>query len=300
MQPQNSAKLEDLRHGLTEKSQSYFSMVFWRFLKHKLAIIGLIIIGVLLIMTIFSDLISKHDITEQDILNRFQPPSTEFWMGTDELGRDVFARILAGGKISLSLGFIVSITSVIIGSFIGAISGYFGGWLDTVLMRFVDFMISLPRLAVLLVVAYMVGPGFTNMVVVLVLFGWMGIARIVRAQVLSLKEQEFVQAARALGVSTPRIIFSHILPNTLAPIIVSATLGVGSAILSESYLSYLGLGIQPPTPSWGNMLINARQYLSTAPWLALWPGMFIFCTILAFNFIGDGLRDAFDPKLKGR
>ncbi len=291
----NSEKL----HGLTDKSESYGRMVVKRFFKHKLAIVGLTIIIILITLTIISTFFGS-DINRVQLLNRFKAPTAEHWMGTDELGRDFFSRIIAGGKISLSLGIIVSLTSVIIGSTVGAVSGFFGGLVDSILMRIVDFMISLPRLPILLVMAAMMGAGFTNIIVILVIFGWMGVSRVVRAQVLSLKEQEYVLAARAIGVSTPRIIFLHILPNTLAPIIVNASLQCGGAILQESYLSYLGLGIQPPTPSWGNMLMNARQYLTSAPWLAIWPGIFIFFTILAFNFMGDGLRDAFDPKLKGR
>lgn len=282
----------------TETTRSLFAVIVRRFLKHKLAILGLILTLFLLFMAFIGPYFAAHTFEQQSLRNRFAPPSSTHRMGTDELGRDVLVRIMAGGRVSLSLGFIVSLTSVVIGGSLGIISGYLGGKIDHLLMRFVDFMLSLPSLAILLIMAYIIGPGFWNMVMVLVLFGWMGICRIVRGVTLSLKEEEFVQAAQALGVSTPRIILRHLFPNTLAPMIVSATLGVGTAILSESYLSYLGLGIQPPTPSWGNMLMNARQYLSTAPWLAIWPGFFIFITILAFNFIGDGLRDALDPKLK--
>lgn len=280
------------------KTKSLFAMVVRRFFKHKLAIIGLFLTIFLLFMAFLGPYLAPHRFDQQSLRNRFAAPTSDHRMGTDELGRDVMVRIMAGGRVSLSLGFIVSLTSVIIGGTLGIVSGYLGGKIDHILMRFVDFMLSLPSLAILLIMAYIIGPGFWNMVLVLVLFGWMGICRIVRGVTLSLKEEEFIQAAQALGVSTPRIIIRHLFPNTLAPMIVSATLGVGTAILSESYLSYLGLGIQPPTPSWGNMLMNARQYLSTAPWLAIWPGFFIFITILAFNFIGDGLRDALDPKLK--
>lgn len=222
------------------------------------------------------------------------------YLGTDELGRDVFSRILYGGRVSISLGIIVSLLSVSIGSVVGAMSGYFGGITDHLIMRFVDFMLSLPLLPMLMIFAYLLGPGFQTMVIVLVLFGWMVIARVVRSQALSLKQQDFTEAARALGASSSRIIGRHILPNTMAPMLVAATLAVGTAILSESQLSYLGLGIQPPMPSWGNMLYNARQYLTTAPWLAVWPGLCIFLTLLSINFFGDGLRDALDPKLKGK
>lgn len=221
-------------------------------------------------------------------------------MGTDELGRDVFSRLLAGGRVSISLGFLVSIVSVVLGSIVGAVAGYYGGVMDTVVMRFVDFMLAIPSLPLLMLISFILGPSFQTMTIVLVIFGWMTISRVVRSQTLSLKQQDFFVAAKAIGVSTPGIIFRHLLPNVIGPVIVAATLQVGTAILSESQLSYLGLGIQPPTPSWGNMLMNARSYLTTSPWLALWPGLCIFLVLLAINFIGDGLRDALDPKLKGR
>jgi len=222
------------------------------------------------------------------------------FLGTDELGRDVFSRILAGGRVSLALGIIVSIICVSVGTLVGATSGYFGGVVDSLIMRFVDFMLSIPALPMLMILTYLLGPSFETMIVALSILGWMSISRVVRSQTLSLKEQDFSQAARALGATNRRIIIRHIIPNTLAPVLVAMTLMVASAILSEAQLSYLGLGIQPPTPSWGNMLMNARQYLTTAPWLAVWPGLCIFLTLLSINFVGDAMRDALDPKLKGR
>ncbi len=221
-------------------------------------------------------------------------------LGTDELGRDVFSRILAGGRISLSLGLIVSAICVSVGTLIGATSGFFGGVVDSLIMRFVDFMLSIPALPLLMIMTYILGPSFETMIIALSILGWMSVSRVVRSQTLSLKEQDFSQAARALGANNRRIIIRHIIPNTLAPVLVAMTLMVATAILSEAQLSYLGLGIQPPTPSWGNMLMNARQYLTTAPWLAVWPGVCIFLTLLSINFLGDAMRDALDPKLKGR
>ena len=290
-----AAEIEQVKAA---SGDSFIKMIIRRFIKHKLALFGLIITVFLILMSLFGLYLLPHTPTEQSLRNRFAPPSPEHRMGTDELGRDQLARIVSGGRVSIALGFVVSITSVLIGSTLGVVSGYMGGKIDDLLMRFVDFMLSLPLLAVLLIAAFIIGPGFWNMVLVLVIFGWMGICRVVRGETLALKEEEFIQASRALGVPTPLILLRHIIPNVMAPVLVYATLGVGNAILQESYLSYLGLGIQPPTPSWGNMLMNARQYLSSAPWLALWPGFFIFITILAFNFMGDGLRDALDPKLK--
>ena len=282
-------------------SESYLATIARRLIKHKLAMIGIVLVVLLLLFCYVGPYFSPYDYTRSSLFNRFQSPSRDaHWMGTDELGRDVLTRVMMGGRVSLAVGFLVALSSVVVGGSIGALSGYLGGWVDHVIMRFVDFMLSIPLLPILMITAYVLGPNFRNMVFVLVAFGWMGICRIVRGQVLSIKQQEFVEGARAIGCSDVRIIFKHVLPNSIAPIIVSATLGIGGAILSESYLSYLGLGVQLPTPSWGNMLMGARQYLSTAPWLAIWPGVFIFLTLLAFNFIGDGLRDALDPKLHNR
>ncbi|HEX5944596.1 MAG TPA: ABC transporter permease [Anaerolineales bacterium] len=245
-----------------------------------------------------------------DTSMKLQPPSREHPFGTDTIGRDILARTIYGGQISLSIGIFAAIVEVIIGVMVGSIAGYFGRWVDDVLMRITEAMLIIPSLFLLIVLAKALGGkvpeieifgrSFTGSVVVIILVigftSWMYLARIVRANVLSLKELDYISASRALGVSDARIIFKHLLPNTIAPIIVSATLGVSGAILSEAYVSFLGLGVQTPTASWGNMLDSAVKYIQTAPWLWFFPGLLILLTVLCINFIGDGLRDALDPR----
>lgn len=221
-------------------------------------------------------------------------------MGRDELGRDVFSRVLYAGRVSLSVGFVAVSIYVTIGTIWGGIAGYYGKWVDNVMMRIVDAIMSIPTFILLITVMAVFRPSVYNVMIVIGVTGWTGIARYVRAEFLSLKKRDFVEAARCIGAKNSRIIFRHILPNAVAPIIVAATMGIAGAILSESGLSYFGLGVMPPTPSWGNMLTNAQE-LSTmlnAPWKAFYPGLFIFITVLSFNFVGDGLRDALDPRLK--
>jgi len=241
---------------------------------------------------------------------KLQPPSREHPFGTDTIGRDILARTIYGGQISLSIGVFAAIVEVIVGVLVGAIAGYFGHWIDDLLMRITEAMLIIPSLFLLIVLAkalagkvpelHILGRSFSGSVVVIIFVigftSWMYLARIVRANVLSLKELDFISASRALGVSDGRIIFKHLLPNTIAPIIVSATLGVSGSILSEAYVSFLGLGVQTPTASWGNMLDSAVKYIQSAPWLWFFPGLLILLTVLCINFIGDGLRDALDPR----
>jgi len=267
-----------------------------RFLRHRLAIAGTLVVLLFAGAAALAPWIAPHSYSAIDLDRLFGPPSPLHWFGSDELGHDVFTRILYAGRVSLTVGFVASAVSVAVGTMVGLVAGYFGGWWDRSLMRVVDMLLALPALALMFVLARVLGTGIWSIVAVLAVLGWMGTARLVRAEILRLRGLEFVEAARCVGASDARIIVRHLLPNALAPVIVSASLQVGAAILAESTISYFGLGIQPPVPSWGNMLQNAQAYLWTAPWLAIYPGIFIFVTVLSFNFIGDGLRDALDPR----
>jgi peptide/nickel transport system permease protein len=279
---------------------SQWAIAARQFRKNRLAIAGLTVMLLLYAITLLTPLIAPYDPAAQGniVLTRYLAPSAEHLMGTDKFGRDVFSRVLYGARISLSIGFIAVGIAVTLGTTIGSIAGYFGGAVDAVLMRFTDMMLSFPRLVLLIVVIALFEPNFWLVVVVLGLTGWMGVSRIVRGEVLSLREREFVQAARALGMNDARIILRHIVPNVLAPVIVAATLGIGDTILTEASLSFLGLGVQPPTPSWGNMITDGKDALITAWWIATFPGFAIVLTVTAFNLLGDGLRDALDPRLR--
>jgi peptide/nickel transport system permease protein len=287
--------------------------VLKRFVRHRAAMMGLMILfGVILYIIIGSFVFSEADANFNNVSIRLQAPSAEFPFGTDRIGRNILARTIYGGQISLIIGFLSVLVEVTLGTTIGAVSGYFGGSIDSLLMRFTEAMLSIPGLLLLLVMAKFFGnkidpiPFFGrqlsgSVVVIILILGftsWMGLARIVRSTVLSLKEQEFILAARALGAPHYRIILQHILPNAMASIIVAATLGVAGSILSEAYISFLGLGVQAPTASWGNILTEAQQFqiIKDAPWYWIFPGLLILLTVLSINFVGDGLRDALDPR----
>jgi len=283
--------------------ESMSAMVWRRFRRHPGAIFGSIMLGVIILVVILAPL-SPYDPETSDIANRLQPPSLRHPFGTDALGRDLLTRCLYGGRVSLAVGFLVVITTIMIGVPIGAVSGYFGGWVDNILMRITDAALSLPSLLVLILLSAILReidvPFFerNNVLTIALVIGslaWMTNTRLVRATFLTLREKEFVVAANCMGASNLRIMGRHILPNTVGPIIVAATLEMGYAIMEEAGLSFLGFGIQPPTPSWGNLLSNAQEHLSKHPWLAIFPGLMIFLTIISINYIGDGLRDAFDP-----
>jgi peptide/nickel transport system permease protein len=283
------------------RGDSQWAIAARHFKKNKLALAGMGVMIILYLVTLLTPLIAPYDPAAQGdiITSRYLPPGAEHWMGTDKFGRDILSRTLYGARISLSIGFVAVAISMTLGTLIGAVAGYFGGWVDSVLMRFTDMMLAFPRLVLLIVViAVFENPSIWLVVVVLGLTGWMGTSRIVRGEVLSLREREFVQAARALGMGDLRIIMRHVIPNTMAPVIVSATLGIGLTILTEASLSFLGLGVQPPTPSWGNMVADGRDALTEAWWIATFPGLAIVLTVVAFNLLGDGLRDALDPRLR--
>jgi len=274
---------------------------FWRhFKKNRLGVGGLVIIVIVFLIAILVPFLSPYDPGKTGVALKLKPPSFQHYLGTDQLGRDVFSRMLYGSQISLSVGFVAVGISILIGILVGAMAGYKGGWVDSLLMRFVDIMLSFPSFFLILTVVAILRPNIYNVMIVIGITSWEGTARFVRAEFLSLRERDYVQAARALGVKDRRIIFRHILPNALAPVFVTASLGVASAILIEAGLSFLGFGVQPPAPSWGNILTEGRTYIFDAWWLTVFPGLAILITVLSFNLFGEGLRDALDPRLRGR
>ena len=277
--------------------RSQWSMAFERFRAHRPAVLAVFVLGMLAMLSAAAPLISPYDPDKISLLLIYDPPSLAHPFGTDDLGRDLATRILYGGRVSLAIGLLAVTVAVSIGTLVGVVAGYYGRWIDSLLMRFVDMMYSFPRLFLLILFGVFF-KGMTVGVIVLVLgvLSWMTTSRLVRASFLSLKNREFVEAARCIGARDRRIIVRHILPNSIAPIIVAATLGVAAAIIAESTLSFLGLGIQPPTSSWGNMLNHATTDMDKAPWIAIFPGLFIFLAVVSINFIGDGLRDALDPR----
>jgi len=268
--------------------------------RHPFAATSLLLIVLLLSVAIFAPWIAPFDPTQQGVGGRLEAPSFSHLLGTDEFGRDVLSRLLVGAQVSLSIAVAAVAILTTIGVLLGAIAGYYGGFVDTVIMRCVDMMMSVPSFFLLLSIVSLFGATLINTMLVIGLTSWMATARLVRGQFLSLREKEFVEAARGSGASAWRIIFRHMLPNTLDVIIVQATLYVSLSILLESGLSYLGLGAQPPTPSWGNMLSTGRSYMRQAWWVTTFPGLAIFITVLSFNFLGDGLREVFDPRLRAR
>lgn len=259
--------------------------------------LGLGIVIFMSLASIFAPVLAPYPPNAEHLENILEGPSLRFLLGTDRLGRDVLSRLLYGGRISLWVGFVAVGISIAIGSVLGLISGYFRGWVDEVIMRFVDIMLCFPSFFLILAVIAFLEPNLTNIMIVIGVTSWMGCARLVRAETLSLREREFIASARLAGCSTWRILGRHILPNSLAPILITATLGVAGAILIESSLSFLGLGVQPPTPSWGNMLMDGKNAIEIAPWLSIYPGLAILITVLGYNLLGESLRDMFDPRL---
>ncbi|MBL6457155.1 ABC transporter permease [Belnapia sp. T6] len=272
-----------------------------RFLRHRLAAFGAGVITLMVLACAIGPYLLPFTDTEIDIMQRFAPPfSGPHLLGTDPLGRDILARLLMAGRISLSVGFSAMAISMVIGITVGLVAGYYRGWVGMVLMRFVDAMLCFPSIFLLLAISALIGPAVGSIIMLIAVTSWMEVARIVEAQIRALKARDFAVAAEALGASDARVMLRELLPNAIAPIVVAATLNVAHAILAESYVSFLGYGIQPPTPSWGNMLDNAQSYLTSAPWLAIIPGAAITLAVTSFNFIGDGLRDALDPRMGGR
>ncbi len=273
-----------------------YKIILLRILRNKISVLGLCFIVLLFLIAVFAPFIAPYDPYEINVYQVLEAPSKEHIFGTDELGRDVFSRVVYGARVSLKVGIIAMGISISIGTILGLIAGYYGGLIDSLIMRIVDVMLSFPTLFLILAIVAVLEPNIYIIMIVIGLTGWMDVARLVRAEVLSLKEREFVIASKAMGAGSGRIIFHHILPNALYPVIVAATFAVGSVILIESGLSFLGLGIQPPEPSWGGILSVGKDYLTVAWWLSFFPGMAIFLTVLSINLFGEALRDALDPK----
>lgn len=269
-----------------------------RFTRHRLAVAGLVTLAIIVLAAVFADVVARHDPNQVDLSAFRQAPSTEHWLGTDSSGRDVFARVLHAGRISLGVGIVASLLSVTIGTLLGAVAGLFRGWVDTLVMRTADMMLSFPSLVVIIVVAGVLGPSVPALVLAMGVFGWPTAGRVVRGITLSTREREFVKASRTFGAGGWWLIVKHLVPAAFGPMVVVATLGVAQAIMAEATLSFLGLGVQPPAASWGNMLNDAQNLtlIRTMPWMWLPPGIAVAITVLSVNFVGDGLRDALDPR----
>ena len=293
--------MEDLNHNFEEKNLDYKSphaLIWAQLKKHKLAMVSFVVFSVMTIACMSAPLMAPYEVDAINLGSIRMPPSWDHWMGTDDLGRDLYSRILYGGRMSILIGIMSAIFGTGLGAIVGAISGFYGGWTDNVLMRFTDIAYAIPRLPLLIVLSAYSQAAVFSMVLIIGLLSWMATARVVRSQVLSIKEMEYVEAARSIGAKNIKIITRHILPNAVGPIIVGATLAVGNAIIIESSLSFLGLGVQPPTPTWGNLLMDSQATMATKPWLTIFPGLAILMIVLSINFIGDGLNDALDPTLR--
>lgn len=293
----NASTIENQRKVI-EKGRSLWNDAWRRLKKNPTAMFGLVVIIFLGLVAIVSKWIVPYDPFALNLIDSLKPPSMAHWFGTDFYGRDILSRIIYGARISLLVGFIVQFISLTIGVTLGALSGYFGGKVDMVIMRFTDIVMSFPDLLFIIGIRVALGPGLFNIILAMAAVSWTGNARIVRSQVLAVREMEYIEAARALGARTFKVIVRHVLPNCVAPMIVSVTMGIAGSIMSEAGLSFLGLGVQEPVPSWGSIIYEGLTYLRTAPWYTLFPGAAIGLTVLGFNLLGDGLRDALDPRLK--
>jgi len=285
----------------TPVRQTTFSQDVWRrFRRNRLAVLGAAIVVLLVLVAVFADVIAPYSPTLVNLNAQFEPPSLQHPFGTDYFGRDILSRVIHGARISLVIGLVPTVMALAFGTVVGVTAGFKGGKIDTALMRMGDIVMAFPSLILAMVVTYTLGASLFTLFIALAVVGWAGAARVVRAQTLSLRQRDFVTASRSVGVGQTGIMFRHIIPNCLAPILILLTLGIPGAIMAEAGLSFLGVGAQPPTPSWGLMVNEGQEYLFSAPWASIFPGLAILVTVLAFNFVGDGLRDALDPFLKGR
>lgn len=280
------------------KKKSEFARVMKQLSKNKLAMLGLIIFIIEVVLAILAPYIAPYKYDAMDMTQMFALPSAQHFFGCDDMGRDIFSRILYGAKYSISIGILAILLATVIGMFIGAIAGYFGGWVDNLIMRLLDVIQAIPGMLMMIVISAVLGPGYINTIIAMAFGSIPGMARMLRAQMLKERGNEYIEASTSINCSTPRIIISHLIPNCMSPIIVQATMGVAQTITLAAGLSFIGLGIQPPIPEWGAMLSGARQFIRMYPHLVIFPGLAIAVTVLALNLLGDGLRDALDPKLK--
>jgi peptide/nickel transport system permease protein len=280
------------------ESASLWKEGWRRFRKNKIALVGLGIVVFFILLAIFAPLLAPYDFKEQNLAERLQPPSSEHFFGTDDFGRDIFSRVIYGARISLWVGFFSVLGSVIVGSLLGIIAGYYGRWIDGIISRLFDIMLAFPSILLAIGIVAVLGPSLQNALIAIAVINIPNFGRLIRSRVLSIKQEEYVMAAKAIGMSDMRILFHHILPNSMAPIIVQGTLAIATAIIEAAALGFLGLGAQPPNPEWGKMLADSKDFLTQAPWTMIFPGLAIMLTVLGFNLMGDGLRDALDPRMK--
>ncbi|WP_078549836.1 nickel transporter permease [Litchfieldia alkalitelluris] len=281
-----------------EKVLSPWAEAWNRFRKNKVAIVGMVIVLFFIILAVFAPWIAPQGIDDKELVKRLQPPSSEHWLGTDDFGRDILSRIIYGARISLWVGFFAVMASMVVGSFLGIVAGYYGRWIDTIISRVFDIMLAFPSILLAIAVVAILGPSLQNALIAIAIINVPNFGRLIRSKVLSVKEEEFITAAKSTGMRDARILFHHILPNSMAPIIVQGSLAIATAIIEAAALGFLGLGAQPPNPEWGKMLADSKNYLVQAPWTMIFPGLAIMLTVLGFNLMGDGLRDALDPKMK--
>ncbi|KYD08679.1 nickel transporter permease [Saccharococcus caldoxylosilyticus] len=287
-------------HTVQEKTESasLWKEGWRRFRKNKIALIGLGIVVFFILLAIFAPLLAPYDFKEPNLAERLQPPSSKHLFGTDDFGRDILSRVLYGARISLWVGFFSVLGSVIVGSLLGIIAGYYGRWIDGIISRLFDIMLAFPSILLAIGIVAVLGPSLQNALIAIAVINIPNFGRLIRSRVLSIKQEEYIMAAKAIGMSDTRILFHHILPNSMAPIIVQGTLAIATAIIEAAALGFLGLGAQPPNPEWGKMLADSKDFLTQAPWTMIFPGLAIMLTVLGFNLMGDGLRDALDPRMK--
>jgi peptide/nickel transport system permease protein len=296
--PELSTQTTEVDHALKDETISPWKDAWNNFRKNKTALIGLCIVLFFVLLAIFSPIIAPQGINEQDLSKRLQAPSSDHWFGTDDFGRDILSRVIHGARISLWVGFFAVVGSATVGSLLGIVAGYYGRWVDTIISRMFDIMLAFPSILLAIAVVAALGPSLRNALIAIAIINIPNFGRLIRSRVLSVKQEEYVMAARAIGMSDMRILFSHVLPNSMAPIIVQGTLAIATAIIEAAALGFLGLGAQPPEPEWGKMLSDARTFMLQAPWTMIFPGLAIMLTVLGFNLMGDGMRDALDPKMK--